>query len=49
LATRSIAADVGIERARPLIPPFLKYGIASAAQSAMIATESPGVTNAPAP
>lgn len=48
LATLSIASDVGMDRARPLTP-FLKYGIAFSAQSAIIATESEGVTKAPAP
>uniref|UniRef100_A0A7C9CDK9 Uncharacterized protein n=1 Tax=Opuntia streptacantha TaxID=393608 RepID=A0A7C9CDK9_OPUST len=42
-ATRSSAPLVGIDRAKPLIPSW-KYGIASCAFAAIIATESDGVT-----
>ena len=42
-ATRSSAAAVGMERAKPF-KPDLKYGIQSTALAAMMATESLGVT-----
>jgi len=43
VATLSRAAEVGMERATPLMP-LLKYGIAFCALAAITATESEGVT-----